>query len=112
MFRLAPKNLVVEAVPETKRLVVVAFVVVAFMLVKFCKVVEPRTVREPVESTRKTEVVAFEPSLASAEISGMVEFVDEADTDSLASGVVVPIPMRPAAAGTDDTVAPLYIPVP
>lgn len=32
---------VVEARPETKRLVLVALVAVAFVAVKFCKVVEP-----------------------------------------------------------------------
>ncbi len=106
MFRLDPKNLVVEAVPETKRLVVVAFVVVAFMDVKFWRVVEPRTSIEPVESMRKTDVVAFEPSLASAAMSGMVEFVDEAEIERRARGVVVPIPTRPFV-GREETVAPL-----
>ena len=87
--------------------VVVALVVVELIPVKFWSVVEPRTSIDPVESIKKTEVVAFEPSLASAEIKAMLELVDDAEMVSLARGVVVPMPTLPALAGTEDTLAPL-----
>ena len=84
-----------EAVPETKRLVVVDWVVVEKTPVKFCKVVEPSSCKLPLKSTRKMEVVALAPTLASSERRGRLEEVEVAMIDKRARGDVVPIPMLP-----------------
>lgn len=60
------RRLVVEAKPETNKLVVVALVVVELRLVKFWRVVEPETYKSPWTSSSAPVVVVAEAPITRA----------------------------------------------